>query len=56
MRFDLRALPTSYDPAMTPDSRTMTFETPAPAKLRLDIPHGRITVTAEETAVTRIEL
>jgi hypothetical protein len=38
------------------DNRTMTFETPRPAKLRIGIPSGRITLTAEETAVTRIEL
>jgi hypothetical protein len=40
---------------MTAD-RTMSFETPRPAKLRIGIPAGRITVTAEETAVTRIDL
>jgi DUF4097 and DUF4098 domain-containing protein YvlB len=40
---------------MTAD-RTMSFETPQPAKLRIGIPAGRITVTAEETAVTRIDL
>ena len=40
---------------MTAD-RTMSFETPAPAKLRVGLPFGRITVTAEETAVTRIDL
>jgi DUF4097 and DUF4098 domain-containing protein YvlB len=42
--------------AMNPDSRTMTFETPAPTRLRVSIPSGRISVTAEDTAVTRIEL
>jgi hypothetical protein len=40
---------------MTAD-RTMSFETPAPAKLRIGLPFGRITVAAEETAVTRIDL
>jgi hypothetical protein len=32
------------------------YETPEPIRLRVDIPHGRIKVLAEETAVTRIEL
>jgi len=41
---------------MNPDSRTMTFETPTPPRLRVSIPCGRISVTAEDTAVTRIEL
>lgn len=40
---------------MTAD-RTMSFETPQPAKLRINVPSGRISVTAEATAVTRIEL
>ena len=40
---------------MTPD-RTMSFETPQPAKLRINLPFGRIYVTAEETQVTRIDL
>jgi len=40
---------------MTAD-RSMSFDTPQPAKLRIGLPCGRITVTAEETAVTRIEL
>ena len=41
---------------MNPDSRTMTFETPGPARLRVSIPSGRISVIAEDTAVTRVEL
>ncbi|HEX4198827.1 MAG TPA: DUF4097 family beta strand repeat-containing protein [Caulobacteraceae bacterium] len=41
---------------MTADRRMETFETPAPIRLRVDIPKGRIKVLAEETAVTRIEL
>lgn len=36
--------------------RTESFETPAPPKLRVSLPFGRITVTAAETAATRIEL
>jgi DUF4097 and DUF4098 domain-containing protein YvlB len=40
---------------MTPD-RTMSFETPQPAKLRVNLPFGRINVTAEETQVTRVDL
>jgi hypothetical protein len=40
---------------MTAD-RTMSFDTPQPAKLRINLPFGRITVTAEETAVTRVDL
>lgn len=40
---------------MTAD-RTMSFETPQPAKLRISLPCGRITVAASETAVTRIDL
>jgi DUF4097 and DUF4098 domain-containing protein YvlB len=42
--------------AMNPETRTQSFETPAPARLRVSIPCGRISVTAEDTAVTRIEL
>jgi Putative adhesin len=41
---------------MTDESRTQVFETPTPPKLRINIPSGRITVTADETAATRIEL
>jgi len=41
---------------MNPDSRTMTFETPAPPRLRVSIPSGRISIIAEETDVTRVEL
>lgn len=33
-----------------------SFQTPAPVRLRVEIPWGRIKVVAEETAVTRIEL
>ena len=40
---------------MTAD-RTMSFETPQPTKLRIGLPFGRITVTAEQTTATRIEL
>ena len=36
--------------------RTESFETPGPTKLRINIPWGRITLTAAETAATRIEL
>ena len=39
---------------MNPDSRTMTFETPGPARLRISVPSGRISVIAEDTAVTRV--
>jgi len=40
---------------MTAD-RSMSFDTPQPAKLRVNLPFGRITVTAEETQTTRVEL
>ena len=40
---------------MTAD-RTESFETPGPAKLRVNIPWGRLTVTASGTSATRIEL
>ena len=33
-----------------------SFQTPAPVRLRVDIPKGRIMVVAEETAETRVEL
>ena len=33
-----------------------TFQTPAPVRLRVTIPKGRIMVVAEETAETRVEL
>jgi hypothetical protein len=36
--------------------RTLSFETPRPPKLRVNLPFGRITVTAEETQVTRVDL
>src|ERR1700677_2659519 len=38
------------------DVRSMSFDTPAPTRIRVGIPAGRITVTASETATTRIEL
>jgi DUF4097 and DUF4098 domain-containing protein YvlB len=42
--------------AMTQESRMQDFQTPGPARLRVDIPKGRIKVMAEQTEVTRIEL
>jgi DUF4097 and DUF4098 domain-containing protein YvlB len=33
-----------------------TFQTPAPVKLRIEIPWGRIKIVAEEAAETRVEL
>jgi putative adhesin len=42
--------------AMTPEIRSQTFQTPAPVKLRVEIPKGRISITAAETAETTIEL
>jgi hypothetical protein len=41
---------------MSNETRTQTFQTPAPVKLRVDIPKGRIKVTAAETGDTRVEL
>jgi hypothetical protein len=41
---------------MTEESRMHTFQTPAPPRLRIDIPKGRIIVSAEQTDVTRVEL
>jgi hypothetical protein len=41
---------------MNDDTRTETFATPAPVRLDIQIPKGRIEVAAEETAETRIEL
>jgi len=41
---------------MNPDSRTITFETPAPTRLRVSVPSGRISIIAEDTTVTRVEL
>lgn len=41
---------------MNPDIRSQTFQTPAPVKLRVEIPKGRIAVTAAETAETTVEL
>ncbi len=40
---------------MTAD-RTMSFDTPQPAKLRVGLPFGRISIVAEETGVTRVDL
>jgi DUF4097 and DUF4098 domain-containing protein YvlB len=42
--------------AMNDDTRTQIFETPTLPKLRINLPAGAITVTADETTVTRIEL
>lgn len=36
--------------------RFMTFDTPEPTRLRVNLPFGRINVVAEQTAVTRVEL
>ena len=33
-----------------------TFQTPAPMRLRIELPKGRIQVVAEDTAETRVEL
>jgi DUF4097 and DUF4098 domain-containing protein YvlB len=41
---------------MTDTENTHVFETPGPAKLRIEIPNGRIRVTAGEMATTRIKL
>lgn len=41
---------------MNPDQRQETFATPAPIKLRVELPKGRIRVIAAETAETRITL
>ena len=41
---------------MTPDRRLRDFQTPAPVRLRVEIPKGRIRILAEETAMTRVEL
>ncbi len=38
------------------DRRAETFQTPAPIRLKVEIPKGRIKVIAETTAETRIEL
>jgi hypothetical protein len=42
--------------AMNKDKRMQSFQTPAPARLRVEIPKGRIRIIAEETGVTRVEL
>ncbi|HEX3919461.1 MAG TPA: DUF4097 family beta strand repeat-containing protein [Caulobacteraceae bacterium] len=36
--------------------RTHVFQTPAPPRLRIEVPHGRVRVTAAEVSETRIEL
>ena len=41
---------------MTLETVMHTFETPAPIRLRVEIPKGRVRVVAEETAQTRVEL
>jgi DUF4097 and DUF4098 domain-containing protein YvlB len=41
---------------MSEEKRMHVFETPAPAKLRIEIPNGRIRLAASDTAQTRIEL
>ena len=41
---------------MTPDKRMETFQTPAPVRLRIEIPKGRIRVVAEASSETRLEL
>jgi DUF4097 and DUF4098 domain-containing protein YvlB len=41
---------------MNPDKRSETFQTPTPVRLRVEIPKGRIAVTASETHETTIEL
>jgi hypothetical protein len=41
---------------MTEETCMHTFQTPAPVRLRVEIPKGRIMVVAEETAETRVEL
>jgi len=41
---------------MTPDRRSESFKTPAPVRLRVELPKGRIKVIAEEAAETRVEL
>jgi hypothetical protein len=41
---------------MNEENRLHSFQTPAPIRLRVEIPHGRIKVTAEATDATRVEL
>ena len=41
---------------MTQDKRSETFQTPTPIRLRVEVPKGRITVTAAETSETTVVL
>jgi Putative adhesin len=41
---------------MNEEKRMTSFQTPTPARLRVEIPRGRIKVVAEETSETRVEL
>ena len=41
---------------MTRETRMHTYQTPAPVRLRVEIPKGRIRIVAEETAETRVRL
>ena len=41
---------------MSEDKRTQSFQTPNPVKLRIEVPKGRINLTAAETAETTVEL
>jgi DUF4097 and DUF4098 domain-containing protein YvlB len=41
---------------MNLDKRSQTFQTPAPVRLRVEVPKGRISVTAADTAETTVEL
>jgi hypothetical protein len=41
---------------MIADRRSESFQTPAPVRLRVELPKGRIKIFAEETAETHIEL
>ena len=41
---------------MTRETRMHTYQTPAPVRLRVEIPKGRVRVVAEETGETRVRL
>lgn len=41
---------------MTENPRMHTFQTPTPPRLRIEVPHGRVRVTAAQTTETHIEL